>query len=122
LFVRFRPNLLECQKVINYSYRMWPRGQEWKSNVSTRITNGPGDPVSMPDELVRAVRDDKRRRYALRYFTPTIRNPSGMRFGIPRRVTAIMEEIGAGAAPYPASTEEFARDWWPTGGEQAREE
>ncbi|GMT34313.1 hypothetical protein PFISCL1PPCAC_25610, partial [Pristionchus fissidentatus] len=123
MFARFRPNLEGCEKVINYSYRIWPREEEWKSDIATRTVERSGDPVSMPDELIRRARIDYRRRQQQHAGNAPIDEEEGQTSdGFPRHVRDVLAAIGAGAAPYPASSADFARDWWPEQSEEQRRE
>ncbi|GMT11641.1 hypothetical protein PFISCL1PPCAC_2938, partial [Pristionchus fissidentatus] len=109
LFVQFRPNLEDCEKVINYSYRVYPRGEEWRVAVPTRKAAGKGDPVSIPYQIVTGSLSDSKIRAHLRVANVESLKEGRRRvlYGVCERMQRALDEIGAGSVPYPASSEEF---------------
>ncbi|GMT11595.1 hypothetical protein PFISCL1PPCAC_2892, partial [Pristionchus fissidentatus] len=109
MFVRFRPNLQKCEKIINYSYRVLPPGEEWKVAVPTREFAAKGDPVSIPYQIVTGSISDSKIRAQLRI--DNVESLKGGRrrvlYGVCERMQRALDEIGAGTVPYPASSEIF---------------
>ncbi|GMT34823.1 hypothetical protein PFISCL1PPCAC_26120, partial [Pristionchus fissidentatus] len=97
-FTRFRPNFTDCEKVVICSYLMW-KGREPSAEIPTILISGAGRPVAIPFRITSKSSEE-----------------------VPEKVFRAMTAIGEGSIPYPESSDEFLRQYWPDREEGEKEE